>query len=182
MDLSQSWAYIEQVARHRLDHNKTERHVSEYGEYIEVIGAAGELAARRFLGVKDDLHEHFDGGCDILYNDIRVDVKATVWTPKLMRRYLQWPIWKQIKADAILFTAINEEKHSAVIVGYALPHDIGRAPLNQARDIPCYEIPVPKLRKASGLLFATCRDDLYPFSAKTRARQGQYSYSPGASA
>jgi hypothetical protein len=182
MDLSQSWAYIEQVAQHRLDHNKTERHVSEYGEYIEVIGAAGELAARRFLQLDENLHEHFDGGCDILYKGIRLDVKATVWTKRLTRRYLQWPIWKQIKADAILFTAINQDKKSAVIVGYALPHDIGRAPLNQARDIPCYEIPIPKLRKASGLLFAECRDDLYPFSSKTNAHQGQYGYRQGAGA
>jgi hypothetical protein len=181
MDLSPSWQYILDVAKHRLENNKTERHVSEYGDYIEVIGAAGELAARRFLQLNENLHEHFDGGCDIRYRDIRVDVKATVWTPRLMRRYLQWPIWKQIKADAILFTAINQDKQSAVIVGYALPHDIGRAPLNQARDIPCYEIPIPRLRKASELIFAECRDDLYPCpKAQTACRQ--YSYGTSQSA
>jgi hypothetical protein len=162
MDLSQSWAYIEQVANHRLANNQTERHVSEYGDYIELIGAAGELAARRFLQINEDLHEHFDSGADIIWKDIRIDVKATIWTKRIMKRFLQWPTWKQIKADAIVFTAINIDRQEAILLGYALPHDIGRAPLNTERQYQCYEIPIPKLRRLNSLLFAECRDDLYP--------------------
>src|SRR6186997_1989303 len=101
MDLSQAWPYIEQVATHRLANNKTKRHVTGYGEYIEVIGAAGELAARHFLQLPEDLHEHFDGGADIHYKGIRIDVKATIWTPKLTHRFLQWPIWKPVKANVV---------------------------------------------------------------------------------
>lgn len=179
MDLSQAWLYIEQVATHRLANNKTKRHVAEFGEYIEVIGAAGELAARRFLQISEDLHEHFDGGADMLYKGIRIDVKATIWTPRLMHRFLQWPIWKPVKADVILFTAVNIEQKSAIVVGYALRHEVNRAPVNTERAIPCYEIPVPELRKASAILLAESRDDLYP-SPKTKAYRGQVHYGAGA--
>ena len=65
MDLGAQWQYIEQVAAERLQNNKTKRHVSHYGTYIEVIGAAGELAAHRFLGLPETLHTHLDGGCDM---------------------------------------------------------------------------------------------------------------------
>ena len=179
MDLSRQWPYITQIAQHRLEHNKTVRHVAEFGTYIEVIGAAGELAARHFFQLPLELHEHFDHGADIVYKDIRIDVKATVWTKKLMRRNLQWPIWKRIKADVILFTAVNEEKKSAIVVGYALPGDIERAPTNSERKIECFEIPVRKLRKASQLLFVECRNDLYP-STQNGAAGRQYDYATGA--
>ena len=179
MDLSRQWPYITQVAQHRLEHNKTERHVAGFGTYIEVIGAAGELAARHFLQLPLELHEHFDHGADIVYKDIRIDVKATVWTRRLQYRNLQWPIGKRIKADVVLFTAVNEEKKSAVVVGYALPEDIQRAPANPERKYECYEIPVRKLRKASQLLFVECRDDLYP-SAQTGTGGQQVGYATGA--
>jgi hypothetical protein len=45
MNLSAHWHYIEDIARRRLEHNKTENHISRYGSQIEVLGAAGELAA-----------------------------------------------------------------------------------------------------------------------------------------
>lgn len=179
MNLAQSWPYLEQVAAHRLANNKTEHHVNQFGEYIELIGAAGELAARRFLQLEEDLHEHFDGGADIRYRDIRIDVKATVWTPRLMHRYLQWPIWKPVKADVILFTAVNIEQKSAIVVGYALRHEVNRAPVNKERAIPCYEIPVPRLRKASRLLFVESLNDLYPRSKKC-AHRGQVHHGTGA--
>jgi hypothetical protein len=181
MDLSRSWAYIEQVANHRLENNKTERHVAEYGTYIEVIGAAGELAARRFLGLSEELHEHFDGGTDLFYKDIRVDVKATVWTTKIARRYLQYPIWKPVRADVVLLTAINIDRRSALILGYARPDDLKRAPVNNTRDYPCVEIPIPKLRKASWLLLAESLDDLYP-GTKTQTHHQHRYYQAGARA
>jgi hypothetical protein len=164
MDLTPQWQYLEDVAAQRLQNNKTKHHKSEYGTYIELIGAAGELAARRFFHLPEELHTHLDGGTDMLYKDMRIDIKATLWTCKLQHRNLQWPITKVVKADVILLTAVNIDAKAAVIVGYALPHDIGRAPVNTERDYACYEIPIPRLRKASNLLFAECRSDLYQTS------------------
>ena len=65
MDLSGSWPYIESTARDRLSHNKTRRHVSDYGEGIEVIGVAGEIVVRRFLGLCEEVHDGFDNGVDM---------------------------------------------------------------------------------------------------------------------
>lgn len=181
MDLSKSWPYIAQIAQHRLANNKTERHVSDYGEYIEVIGAAGELAARRFFQLDERLHEHFDGGRDLSYKGMRVDVKTTVWTPRLEHRFLQWPIMKPVRSDVILLTAVNIDKQAAIIRGYALPHEVGQAPINHSRDIPCFEIPVPRLHKASRLLLAESLDDLYP-SPKARSTYRYHSHRPSTGA
>ena len=65
MDLSGSWDYIREIARSRLAHNKTSHHVSEFGEGIELIGVAGEIVARRFLGLPETIHQRFDGGVDL---------------------------------------------------------------------------------------------------------------------
>ena len=53
MDLSKSWPYIVKVAERRLQNNVTERQVWEYGDDIEIMGAAGELAALRELGLPE---------------------------------------------------------------------------------------------------------------------------------
>src|SRR5512133_207525 len=97
MDLNGSWDYIERIARSRLSHNKTKRHVYDYGEGIEVIGVAGEIIVRRFLGLDETVHEGFDHGVDMSYFGMRIDVKATVLTPNANYRYLQWPNWKKVR-------------------------------------------------------------------------------------
>jgi hypothetical protein len=152
LNLSKDWAYIEKIASERLKHNKTEHHVSKYGTDIELLGAAGEFAARRFLGLPETLHTHFDGGADIAIGGLRIDVKATVWTPALSRRYLQWPYWKPIRSNIILMTAVLISAQTARIVGYATTQDILAADMNLERFTPCYEIPITDLRKAQELL------------------------------
>jgi hypothetical protein len=137
MDLRPDWDYLTGVAEKRLANNRTSRHVSDYGTEIELIGAAGELVARRFLGLSDKLHDQFDGG---------VDVKATKLTPKLNFRFLQWPKTKKFKADIILLTAINLRMQQGVAVGWEWVDVVREAPINFDRDYPCHEIPVIELR------------------------------------
>jgi hypothetical protein len=146
MDLSSSWPYIESVARNRLANNKTRHHVSEYGEGIETLGVAGELLARRFLGLSEVLHEKFDGGTDFMFAGKTVDVKATVLTPNISFRYLQWPEWKPVKADIILMTAIEPVTKQGTIIGYTTREEMTKAPVNCSRFTPCHEIPVISLR------------------------------------
>jgi hypothetical protein len=148
MDLSQSWAYIEDVADHRLDNNKTPRHVKKYGSQIEVLGAAGELAARRFLGLDEDLHEQFDHGVDLYWRGYRVDVKSTHLTKRINHRYLQWPEWKWVKSDIVLLIGVDMRKQEAMIIGWVWKDTVLEAPVNPERDTPCHEIPVPELRPA----------------------------------
>ena len=181
MNLTAQWSYIEQVAADRLENNKTEHHVSEYGPEIELIGAAGELAAHRFFQLPEELHTHFDHGADLIYKSIRIDVKATAWTPRILRRHMQWPTWKRIKADVILLTAVSIEEKSAIMIGYALPYEIMRAPVNTERFLACHEIPIQHLHKASQLLFVEGKRDLYPRS-KTGAHRVQQYHGASASA
>jgi hypothetical protein len=146
MDLSGSWPYIERVARNRLAHNKTRHHVSEYGDGIETLGVAGEIVARRFLGLDEILHEGFDGGTDFVFAGKMVDVKATVLTPNIGFRYLQWPEWKPVKADIILMTAIEPVTKTGTVIGYATRAEVEKAEINRTRFSPCHEIPMSKLR------------------------------------
>ena len=152
MDLSASWDYVEAVTKSRLANNKTSRHVADYGTYIETIGTAGELAVRRFLKMPETLHKHFDGGSDLLWNNRRVDVKATILTPRIRFRYLQWRVGKHVKADIIMLTAVNIERRQAILVGWATPDEILRAPVNDKRDYACHEIPTCSLHGAHELL------------------------------
>ncbi len=152
MNLSGSWQYIQMTARSRLEHNKTSRHVSEYGEGIEVLGAAGEIVARRFLGVAEVLHDGFDGGCDILFHEMRIDVKATVLTPKVHYRFLQWPLNKHVRSDIILMTAVDPIHMMGTLLGYATREEVLRAPVNYQRKYPCAEIPVNNLHPVHLLL------------------------------
>jgi hypothetical protein len=161
MDLSRSWKYIEYIARQRLKHNQTKRHVTDYGTEIEIIGAAGELAARQFLGLSDKLHVRFDQGVDIRTRSRTIDVKATRLTPLLRHRYLQWPLKKPVVSDIVLLTAINVEEKAATIVGYATRKEIQRAPINRNRSSPCREIAIPDLHDAWELeLLTTFRDTI----------------------
>jgi hypothetical protein len=152
MNLSSHWHYIEDIARRRLEHNKTENHISRYGSQIEVLGAAGELAARLYLGLPPQLHHRFDGGADLVWRGQKVDVKTTHLTPKIQKRFLQWPYWKPIYTDLVLMAGVDMHDKTAVVLGYVSGKEVANAPINDDRDTPCHEIAVPELRPAWELL------------------------------
>jgi hypothetical protein len=145
MDISSARDYIQTVAIERLQNNQTVRQVNFYGTEIEYLGAAGELAARRFLKIGETLHTHFDRGADIHWRGYKIDVKATRLTPLTEFRFLQWPYTKTIKADLILLTAIDLRTMEAEVIGYAFREEVLRAPINPDRRYPCHEIPIAEL-------------------------------------
>ena len=146
MDLRQSWDYIEEIAQRRLEHNKSKWHVKEYGTDIEVLGAAGELAAHRLLGLPEKLHDQHDGGVDIWWRGYRIDVKTTHLTWRFKYRYLQWPIKKPLKADIVLLMGVNMNLRFAACAGFALETDVKASAINYERNFPCHEIPITELR------------------------------------
>lgn len=148
MDLAPHWKYIQKAAKTRLANNKTIYHVSKYGADIEVLGAAGEIAARRFLGLPEKLHLKRDNGIDLYWRGWKVDVKATHMTKYLHYRYLQWPHYKPVKADIILMTAVNLQTKKATVIGFATQHEVLAATINTTRDIPCHEISMNSLHPA----------------------------------
>ena len=149
---SGSGSYIESVDKRRFSHNKTDRHVREYGEYIEIIGAAGELVVRRFLGLSEELPVQFDGGVHLIFLGKTVYVKATKLTSMVLHRHLQWPLWKPITSDIIVLTAIDTELKYGELMGYALRSEVLKAKINYQRKFPCYEIPISELHPCNQLL------------------------------
>jgi len=145
VDLKKHWSYINRTAKERLKNNKTSKHVDDYGTDIEVIGAAGELAARIFFGIGIRLHTQFDKGTDINWRGYSIDVKSTRLTPRLDHRFLQWPAWKECNTDIVLMTAVDLRGKRAIIVGWAWGEEVKKARINHDRDYPCHEIPIPNL-------------------------------------
>lgn len=143
MNLRDKWEYIEYIARERLKNNITERHVEL--EDIEILGAAGELAARRYFKLPETLHVNFDSGADLYLQEWPIDVKTTHLTKFIKHRFLQWPEYKRVKAPIIVMVGVNLKRKTARLLGYATKEEIMGAPINPERDIPCHEIPVPDL-------------------------------------
>jgi hypothetical protein len=147
MDLSGSWEYIQKASGSRLANNITPRHRYELGVGAEVVGVAGEVVARRFLGLPEMVHEGFDHGVDIKWAGMTIDVKATILTRNLAHRLLQWPKWKRVKSEIVLLTAIDPVIQAGVVVGFAYRHEVEEAPINDTRSQPCHEIAVPDLHQ-----------------------------------
>ncbi len=152
MDLREDWSLILRVAKLRLAHNQTERHVSDYGDSIEIRGVAGELAARRYFGLPEELHTYFDGGVDFRLGEVSVDVKATKLVDYIDKLNLQWTSGKPFKAPVIVLTAVDLEKQCAKMIGWETKYEMEKAPINPKRRDPCHEIKVTKLRPIQELL------------------------------
>ena len=152
MDLSASWDYIKSVADQRLEHNRTQYHVLDYGTDIELLGAAGELVARRTLDLPEVLQIYLDGGIDFVWGGNMVDVKTTKATRFVDFRFLQWPEKKPIVAEIVVMTVVNLRRKRGYFLGWATREDIEAAPINRARKFPCHEIPLTKLRPLVTLL------------------------------
>jgi hypothetical protein len=148
MDLGSDWPYIQRIAAERLRHNKTTHHRANYGTEIEVMGAAGELAARRYLGLDEELGTHFDGGVDLSLHGVTVDVKST----RPYSKWLQVAYYKRVAADIILMMAVNLKRQTARPFGFAWREEILGAPLDLRMDDTCHRIPVEELHSVQELL------------------------------
>ena len=147
MDLSGNWRYLNSIVRKRLKNNWTSRQETKF-KNLEILGAAGELAARRYLGLPEKIHTHFDGGADLFWRNRKVDVKATNLTRHFKHRFLQWPIDKPVKADIILMTVVDLEEKQACVIGYAFKDEILGSEINHTRYYPCREIAFVDLHPA----------------------------------
>lgn len=147
IDLWDVWPYILYIAKERLRYNKTVRHIENDGTY-EILGAAGELAARRFLRMNEKLHIKFDHGADLLlFEGTRkhriVNVKATHWDP--YHHYLLWPTTCHICCDIAMSTLVDIPNKRAKIAGWTTSQAVANATINPKRDQECHEIRLEKL-------------------------------------
>ena len=147
MDLSANWRYLKNTARRRLKNNWTPRQETKF-KNLEILGVAGELAARRYLGLPEKIHLHFDGGADLHWRGRTVDVKTTNLTKNFRYRFLQWPFDKPIIADIILMTVVDVEEKQACVIGFAYKDEVLSAEINHTRYRPCREIAFMDLHPA----------------------------------
>jgi len=147
MNLRSDWPYIQHIAAERLRNNKTPRHRSRYGTEIEVMGAAGELAARRYLHLPEELGTSFDGGVDISLHGITVDVKSTGPYAK----WLQVAYYKRVAADIILMMAVDMKRKNARPFGYAWRREVLSAPIDLLMDDACHSIAIEDLHRIQEL-------------------------------
>jgi hypothetical protein len=147
VDLSSDWPYIQHIAAERLRKNKTPRHRADFGTEIEVTGAAGELAARRFLGLPEELGTTFDGGIDLTLHGITVDVKST----KPSSRWLQVAYYKRVAADIILMMSVDGNSQTATPRGFAWKREILDAPLDLRQVDACHRIHINDLHSIEEL-------------------------------
>ena len=148
MNLRSDWPYIQHIAAERLRKNKTPRHRADFGTEIEVTGAAGELAARRFLGLPEELGTTFDGGIDISLHGIAIDVKST----RPSSKWLQVAYYKRVAADIILMMSIDPERQTAILRGFAWKREILAAPLDLTQIDACHRIHINELHGIEELL------------------------------
>jgi len=148
------WPYCKYIAKERLKNNITQWHVYEYGPDIELMGAVGELAARRLLGLPEKLHTGHDGGTDFIYKGLRVNVKATHLTPLVNFRHLQWRIINPVNCDIAILVGVDMIIKKARMLGYATREQILKSPVNYKRRYPCHEIQVPELNPNEELINA----------------------------
>jgi hypothetical protein len=152
MNLRSDWPYIQQIAAERLRNNKTPRHRAKYGTEIEIIGAAGELAARRFLGLSEQLGTTFDGGIDLSLHGLTIDVKST----KPWSKWLQLAYYKRVAADVLLMMSVNVKKKTAIPRGFAWREEILAAPIDISVDDACHRIHIDELHPIHELLEIDC--------------------------
>ena len=148
MNLRSDWPYIQHVAAERLRNNITPRHRAKYGTEIEVIGAAGELAARRFLGLSEKLGTTFDGGIDLSLHGLTIDVKST----KPYSLWLQLAYYKRVAADVLLMMSVNVKRQTVIPRGFAWREEILAAPLDISQDDACHRIHIDELHPIHELL------------------------------
>lgn len=115
------------------------------------MGAAGELAARRYLGLSEELGTRFDGGVDLSFHGLMVDVKST----RPYSKWLQVAYYKRVAADIILMMAVDMKKQTARPFGFAWRDEILSAPLDLRMDDACHHILVGDLHSIEEL-HATC--------------------------
>lgn len=142
IDLKPHWKNIQRVAKIRLASNKTNHHVYRFKNKLEIMGAAGEVAAHLYLGLSPEIHLEFDDGVDLEWRGWTVDVKTA--RAEIKRLALQIPLRKikdrLLNSEIYLLTTVDIKKREANIIGYTWRGAILKAKPNYTRPVPCKEI------------------------------------------
>lgn len=160
LPVADAWGYIQRVARRRMKLNRTRRHYANNGS-LELLGAANEVALRRYLGLGDRLHDSFDGGRDLVYRGVAIDAKATRWSRQPEKLHLQYQWFKERAAPVLVLGMVSVKRRRVRLLGYAYASQLLAQPVNSERPTPCRELPVTEL-EPMWKLRVTFPDSPYP--------------------
>jgi len=165
MLITDAWDYILDVARERLVANFHRHNSHRLGDHIEVLGVAGELAARRFLGLPERVLGVGDPGWDIEIpsTDVlgdpyvwTIDVKSRPWIEGFWRMPLQWPLHKPMRADLALLVFVHLAERRAAVVSFAGKEDLEAAPIDTGGLMPCRLVDPQNMQPATRLYNLFC--------------------------
>ncbi len=86
----------------------------------QFIGILSENMVRQYLGHKLIEPKGFDGGYDIMYNDLRTDIKSMNRTVDPKPFYINnvFDVQLKHKSEAYIFTSLNTQKKNLSICGW----------------------------------------------------------------
>lgn len=152
INIASKLGLLERIAGLRLANNQTERHNPDVGVEGEMVGAGVELALRRLVGAKDELHIEHDGGWDLVYRGKGIDCKGSPWAPGWEHFHLQIPHYVEWVAPYLVFGLFNIERGWARLLGFAPGEWFREIELDKTMPIPCRRLPIAELRPIWELL------------------------------
>ena len=102
--------------RGKADGNKSEQYV----------GLLGETVVKNYLGVDNTFSSGFDGGYDLHYNGMKIDVKTMGRTvnpkPYYVNNFIAYQ--SDFKCDAYIFCSINKKTSELTICGWVTKDEL----------------------------------------------------------
>lgn len=149
-------AYFERIGNERWENNRhTSHNVEEVGPIGEKRGAYAEGDIQLRFDMPLVLGTHYDGGVDVVWHDLRINVKSTrLYSWRSMQgRNLQWPEDNPYLCDVAILVGVNLNNGLCIPQGWATIQEIMKAPLNKDRPTPCQEILIPNLHQFEALKY-----------------------------
>jgi hypothetical protein len=86
----------------------------------QYVGLLGEVVVKKYLGVDYELKSGFDGGFDLNYKGLKIDVKTMGRTVEPRENYVNNFIAYQEKfdCDAYVFCSLNKTNYNLTVCGW----------------------------------------------------------------
>jgi len=107
-------------------YNFGQRGIADGNKEEQFVGCIGESILREIFGKPPlDGSNGFDGGCDILYEKIKIDVKTMGRTTDVKDYYVHnfIALQKKYDVDVYIFTSFNKRKRELTVCGWITKED-----------------------------------------------------------
>ena len=113
------WAFLK-------NNNVGKRGKSDGSKEEQYVGLLGETIVKNYLGVDNSITIGFDGGYDLEYNGMKIDVKTMGRTvnprPYYVNNFISYQ--SDFDCDAYIFCSINKKTSELTICGWITKEDL----------------------------------------------------------